>query len=336
LYRNTVSAKPVLIAMILLAYTASLNPPAAAKTEHSPIYITADSGFASGGFHGSGTEEDPYVIENLRIATDAVRRNGVEIRNTRAYFVIRDCEVTAAYIGVLVEGAAPGTAFIISNVIAASSHDGGGIVLGSDGVTVTNNTCTGFVEGLHTNYADRCAITYNNFSYNSYHGVSLRYSNENLVAHNTIVGNGAHGVLIVRDSAGNRIINNTFSGNSQMETYDWDDIYSFTVTSQGLDEGRGNHWSDEETLWGNSWSDYSGEGEYRIDGSANAVDRYPAKAQALTPTQGRSETEQGTGGGGVPGFTDLAMVLGALAAMLILFGLRRPGPTRAGSGSPYL
>lgn len=75
------------------------------------------------------------------------------------------------------------------------------------------------------------------FSYNSYHGVSRRYSDDNLVAHNAIVGNGAHGVFIIRDSTGNRIINNTFSGNSQKETYDWDSIYSFTADSQGLDEG---------------------------------------------------------------------------------------------------
>jgi len=336
LYRNTVSAKPVLIAMILLAYTASLNPPVAAKTEHSPIYITADSGFASSGFPGSGTEEDPYVIENFRITTDALRKNGVEIRNTKAYFVIRNCEIAAAYIGTLVEDTEPGTASIIGNVITAVSHEGGGIVLGADGVTVTNNTCTGFVEGLHTNYADGCAITYNNFSYNSYHGVSLRYSDDNLVAHNTIVGNGAHGVFIIRDSTGNRVINNAFSGNSQMESYDWDSIYSFTVSSQGLDEGRGNYWSDEEALRGNRWSDYSGEGEYRIDGSANAVDKYPAEAQALTPAQEHSETEQDTSGVRVPGFTGVAVALGALTATLILFGLRRPRPTRAYSGSPYL
>ena len=318
-----------------LAVTVTQAPPVAAKTDHSPIYITADSGFASGGFPGSGTQEDPYVIENLQITTNTLRRNGVEIRNTRAHFIVRGCEITAAYIGILVEDTAPGTASITGNVIKAVSHEGGGIVLGSDGVTVTNNTCTGFVEGIHTNYADDCAITLNNFSYNSYHGVSLRYSHDNLVAHNTILGNGAHGVFIIRDSTGNRVINNTFSGNSQMETYDWDDIYHFTVGSQGLDEGRGNHWSDEETLRGNSWSDYGGEGEYAIDGSAHAVDRHPAKAPALTPAQEHSETEQDTSGDGVPGFTGGAVALGALAATLILLG-QRPRSTQANSGSPYL
>jgi len=324
-----------ILAFLVVAITLAYLPKAEAKTEHPPVYITADSGFASGGFPGSGTEDDPYVIEGLLITTDAQRKNGVEIKNTHAHFVVRGCEITAAYIGILVEGASPDTATITGNTITATSHQGGGIVLGSDGVTVTNNTCTGFIEGLHTNYADDCAITYNNFSYNSYHGISLRYSRDNLVAHNTIQGNGAHGVFIVRDSTGNRVLNNTLRGNSQIESYDWDDIYSFTVGSQGLDEGRGNQWSDEETRIGNRWSDYSGEGEYRIDGSANAVDRYPTKAEALTPAQEHQEQEQEMGEDGIPRFTGGAVALGALAATLILLG-QRPRSTQANSGSLYL
>ena len=313
-----------LVAIMVLALTVTQAPPVAAKTDHPPIYITADSGFASGGFPGSGTQKDPYVIENLRITTDALRRNGVEIRNTRAHFIIRDCEISAAYIGVLVEGAALGTASIAGNVITASSHEGGGIVLGSDGVTVTNNTCTGFVEGIHANYADGCTITYNNFSYNSYHGVSLRYSDDNLVAHNTIFGNGAHGVFIIRDSTGNRVINNTFSGNSAMESYDWNDIYHFTVGSQGLDEGHGNHWFDEEGERGNSWSDYGGEGEYAIDGSAHAVDSYPSLAEATSPAPTEPPNiGQDQGAGRIPGFSEEAVALGMFTAAFSFWSLRR-------------
>jgi len=309
-----------LAAVMVLAMVMAPAPQMAARTDLPPIYITSDSGFISGGFPGSGTQEDPYRIEGLRITTDAVRRNGVEVRNTRAHFIVRDCEITAAYIGILVEGAAPRTATITGNVITGSTHEGGGIVLGADGVTVTNNTCTGFVDGLHTNYADGCTITYNNFSYNGYHGLSLRYSHDNLVAHNTIQGNGAHGVFIIRDSTGNRVLNNTLRGNSQMESYDWDDIYIFTVGSQGLDEGRSNQWSDDLTRTGNRWSDYTGQGEYRIDGSANAVDRHPAEAETLAPAQDNQDQERG--GGVIPGFTVGALALGVLAATLILTGLR--------------
>ena len=74
------------------------------------------------------------------------------------------------------------------------------------------------------------------------------------------------------------------------------------------------------TRTGNRWSDYSGESEYRIDGSANAVDNYPVMVEALAPAQ--EHQEQGTGGGGIPGFTLEALLLRALAATLILTGPR--------------
>jgi parallel beta-helix repeat protein len=314
--RNRVPFQPFLLTLILIIYTTSMSPQATATTEQSPIYINADLGFASGGFPGSGTKEDPYLIENLRITTNALTRNGIEIRNTGAFFVIRNCAINASYIGILVENVSPGTTSIIGNVIEGITEDGGGIVLGADGVTVTNNTCTGFIDGVHTNYSDSCTFTYNNFSNNIYHGISLRYSNDNYVAHNTIKGNGVHGVFIIRSSTGNTMTNNTLSGNSRIESYNWDDIYHFTVKSQGLDEGQGNHWYVEETHTGNRWSDYSGKGEYLIDGSAKTVDRYPAST--VTTPNTPMEPSEDTGVKGIPWLRTQDILLGVTAGILVI------------------
>ena len=313
--RNIVSIQPLLLTLILILYTASMNPRATAKTEQSPIIIASDSEFTSGGFPGSGTEADPYRIENLRITTNALTKNGIEIRNTNTHFVIHNCAINASYIGILVENVSLGTASIIGNVIEGITEEGGGIVLGADGVTVTNNTCTGFIEGIHTNYADDCTITHNNFSNNTYHGISLRNSNDNYVAHNTIKGNKAHGIFIIRSSTGNTVANNTLSGNSQIESYDWDDIYHFTVKSQGLDEGQGNHWYEEETHTGNRWSDYSGKGEYLIDGSAKAVDKYPASADTSPSTP--AEHSEDTEANGIPWLGAQDILLGVTAGILL-------------------
>lgn len=235
--------------------------------------------------------------------------------------MIRSCAINASYIGILVENVSPGTTSITGNVITGIADDGGGIVLGADGVTVTNNTCTGFIDGVHTNYADGCTFTYNNFSNNAYHGISLRNSNDNYVAHNTINGNGAHGVFIIRSSTGNTVTNNTISGNSRIESYDWDDIYHFTVKSQGLDEGQGNHWYDEATHMGNRWSDYAGKGEYTIDGSAKAVDMYPASVGSvpITPT----EPSGNTGAGGIPWFGAQDIMLSVVVGILVMWLSRK-------------
>ncbi len=284
--------------------------PVGALVVHDPIVVNGDVGFVEGGFSGSGSFDDPYRIEDYRIDTNSLHRNGVEVHDTSAYFVVQGCVIEADYIGVLVDGAAVGTASVVGNVITGKGDDGGGISLGCDGVSVVNNTCTGFVAGLHTNYCVGCEITYNNFSLNIYHGVNLRYSSGNLVAHNVVSGNGAHGIFIIRDSAGNIIYDNTVYGNSVMGSYDWDNAYSFTVASQGLDEGTGNSWYFEGT--GNRWGDYSGSGDYLIDGSAGSVDKYPVKAN-YEPIEAPVEPS-----GGVPGFGAVSLVCGLVFVVWFL------------------
>ncbi len=279
--------------------------PAGALVDHDPIVINSDTGFTAGGFPGSGTVDDPYRIEGYRIVTDALHSDGVEVRGTSAYFVVRGCVIEADYIGVLVENTATGTGSVLGNVIVGRTGDGGGISLGADGVYVVNNSCSGFTIGVHTNYANGCVFHYNNFSYNAYQGMGLRYSNDCVITRNTVVGNGAHGIFIIRDSTGNRVYNNTVSGNSAIKSYQWDNIYSFTVTSQGCDEGRGNTWYDEETQTGNLWSDYDGVGDYLLDGSAGAVDRYPAAVVA--PVVEPPEAD-----GDIPGFGLLSVTFGVI------------------------
>ncbi|PJB20862.1 MAG: hypothetical protein CO114_08400, partial [Euryarchaeota archaeon CG_4_9_14_3_um_filter_38_12] len=59
-------------------------------TPHAPIYIEGNAGFTpeNGVVSGSGTEGNPYIIQNWDI--DASTAHGVEIRNTDVYFIIRN------------------------------------------------------------------------------------------------------------------------------------------------------------------------------------------------------------------------------------------------------
>ncbi len=59
------------------------------QINHSVINITSDDDFVNQGWTGSGTEEDPFVIQGLRIqATDWC----IRVENTRSHFRIVDCE----------------------------------------------------------------------------------------------------------------------------------------------------------------------------------------------------------------------------------------------------
>jgi len=252
-------------------------------SEHAPFIIDSDSDFVANGFKGSGTRDDPYVIEGLHILSRGNMSNAIEVRNTRAYFIILHCEIKADYIGILIDKVAAGTASVIGNVITGNLNTGGGIVLGANGVRVIDNNCTGLSEGIHINYANDCVIAGNHLNQNKYHGLSIRYSDGNLIVNNTVVGNGAHGIFVIRSSERNQIYNNTLIDNANIDSYDWDEIYHFEVKSQALDEGVGNTWYNEELKLGNRWSDYGGQGEYKIDGSKNFVDKYPVKIYSNLP-----------------------------------------------------
>ncbi|UCD13239.1 MAG: right-handed parallel beta-helix repeat-containing protein [Thermoplasmatales archaeon] len=73
---------------------------------HSPIYIDGNDDFTeeNGVTGGSGTENDPYIIENWVIVYDGVAENGIFITNTDAYFIIRNCTVRSftpeGYLGI--------------------------------------------------------------------------------------------------------------------------------------------------------------------------------------------------------------------------------------------
>ena len=60
-------------------------------TAHNQIYINGNSNFmeANGVSAGNGSVDNPYIIENWDINTSSA--NGIDIRNTNAYFIIRNC-----------------------------------------------------------------------------------------------------------------------------------------------------------------------------------------------------------------------------------------------------
>lgn len=61
-------------------------------TSHAPIMIDGDEDFSNQGWPGFGTEEEPFVIENLKITEGP---ESIYIRNTRAYFEIRNCSTVS-------------------------------------------------------------------------------------------------------------------------------------------------------------------------------------------------------------------------------------------------
>jgi parallel beta-helix repeat protein len=92
--KRTVSAvmlSLLVLGMLTLAFNIELKlVKGSTLTPHSPIFIDGDSGFvpANGVTGGSGTASDPYIMEGWDISASTT--HGIEIRNTRAHFIIKN------------------------------------------------------------------------------------------------------------------------------------------------------------------------------------------------------------------------------------------------------
>jgi len=166
-------------------------------TAHNPIHINGNSGFTdeNGVTGGSGTEGDPYIIENLNI--DA---NGgtycIWIENTDVWFVIRNCMVWNATDNSTVPS---GRGIYLNNV----THG-----------TLENNNCTDNFGGIHLVSSSGNIIMNNDCSSNSDNGLYLSSSsNYNTVTNNSFTGNSNSGIFSF-SSSNNLITCNNCSGNS--------------------------------------------------------------------------------------------------------------------------
>jgi parallel beta-helix repeat protein len=247
--------------------------------DHPPILISSNSDFVSLGFEGNGSSSNPYIIENLNITSTEELVSAIQVGGTNVHFIIRNCKLTSAYVGVrILNTISIGTAQIINNTISSSSKDGGGIGCGIGYTTMENNTISGFMQGIHLNYASHCSIKGNNILLSYYQGINIRYSSFTEIKYNTIKNSNQHGLAIVGSSSSNNIIHhNTFINNSNEATFRIDGERTGVINSQGYDEGVNNYWFDETSKHGNWWDDFYKKGEYKIDGPSNSIDEYPLK-----------------------------------------------------------
>ncbi len=260
----------LLFLLILSIYASNINvqitaeennfrPTSLELTPHDPISITSNSGFEV--FPGSGTEEDPYLIEGYNITTTNYR--SIHIIDTTKYFTIRNCYVDATWYGINIYNVAEGTCSIINNT-CINNCENGFLIHYSPGSTLINNTCNNHSEnGIYLYSSDGSTLINNIFKNNNWDAIALSSSDFCVVTYNLLQSNEEHGVYLRLGSDNNLIHHNTFVDNN------------LGGTSQACDDCTNNLWYDSATLEGNYWSDWSGIGSYSIDGEADSFDLYP-------------------------------------------------------------
>ncbi len=167
--------------------TISSNPPSyVSLTPHDPISITSDSELEI--FPGTGTAEDPYLIDGYKITTTSI--DGIFIDDTTKYFIVRNCYVDTSHYGIHIKNVADGTATVINNTC---NNNYGGISLSSSGSsTVANNTCSNNSDGIMLLSSGSSTVANNTCSNNYYRGIYLQYSGSSTVVNNSFTNCGLH------------------------------------------------------------------------------------------------------------------------------------------------
>jgi len=226
---------------------------------HDPIYIDCDAGFTpeNGVVAGSGTENDPYVIEGWDISAE--NANGVEIKNTTAYFVIGSCYVHGGrdngYDGIRFENVANGR---IADVKSDNNYRGINF-FSSNNNLIKSSTTENNTQGIRLLSSENNRIHHNNLENNT-HGIRLEDSSNNTLTNN-IMGNNEYYGMYLEGSDYNRIYHNSIVNNA----------------TQAHDNGS-NYWDNGYQSGGNYWSDYAG------------VDNYWGENQNLLGSDGIGDT----------------------------------------------
>ncbi len=245
-------------------YNTTSEPSNLALTTHAPIEITSDSDFEV--FLGTGTEEDPYLIEGYNITT--TDDSGIYISGTTKYFIVCSCYIDAEDRGIYIDNVADGTANVINNTC---NNNGWGILLWYSGSsTVTNNTCNNNWDGIVISSSGNLTVANNTCSNNNNWGILLG-SSDCVVTYNLLQENEEYGVYFWYGCDNNLIHHNTFVDNN---------LGDF---SQAFDYGRKNKWYDPETKEGNYWSDLGDDCTYKIDGKSHSKDLYPLNRAQSCP-----------------------------------------------------
>jgi parallel beta-helix repeat protein len=230
-----------------------------------PININTNDAFEQSNWPGTGTREDPYVIEGLRFIGFTT---AITITSTTSYFIIRNCSFKGEFTGQhgiwftsVRNGYIEDCEFDSFYLAAVRLHT-------SSSCSVALSTFYGCERGIHLSSSSFSNITANTvFSNNE--GIYLDSSENCSIRSNEVFGNQLSGISCRSLSENNSIYGNRIGWNPA-----WDVTGSF---GQNAFDDAGNNTWDNNVNQGNSWDDWDMSENYTISGTFGGIDRYPSQ-----------------------------------------------------------
>ncbi|MFW9850480.1 MAG: right-handed parallel beta-helix repeat-containing protein [Candidatus Thorarchaeota archaeon] len=224
---------------------------------HSSISINNDTEFQNEGFSGSGTSEDPFIIENIFF--NSTFFNAVDIVNTRAYFIIRGCKILAEGMGIYL--------FNVSNGLIEDC-----IIQGNgSGIYVDNSTnmiiddCEFLLSyiGIEEYGSSNSTIRDSKFHHNDW-GIYLESTYDTRIQSCTIYSN-LRGIQLDEETYNITVFSNSLCWNGNH-------VGGFLQTHDNArDQSENNTWTS------NRWSDYVGTGVYILPGGTGTQDLFASR-----------------------------------------------------------
>jgi parallel beta-helix repeat protein len=187
------------------------------STTSGKIYINGNSGWFdfsnAGNCTGTGTYDDPYVIEDLIIDAEE-KGDCIYIGNSDVHFVIRNCTLTNAGPnngGIKLENSIKGV--LINNTFSFNlgmSTDGI-CLLHSRSITISENKIISNDYGIYIYYGHNNIISENDFRDNNV-GMRIYSSSGNRISNNNVTNSHLEGIFIYK-GAGNDIVENNVLNN---------------------------------------------------------------------------------------------------------------------------
>ncbi|MFX0098001.1 MAG: right-handed parallel beta-helix repeat-containing protein, partial [Candidatus Hodarchaeota archaeon] len=155
-----------------------------------PISVNGNAGLATVASSGSGTYDDPYIIEDLIIDGSSYAQHLIQVTNTDAYLIIRNC------------------------TLFSTTSNFYGIYLGTvQNVMVTNNSISYTYYGVYSSgSANNLTIHDNVISHSRSMGLYLFNTQNANVSRNLVENSTERGIYIATTSTDNVIENNEVYG----------------------------------------------------------------------------------------------------------------------------
>lgn len=210
----------VLIISGIIGYFSYLGLMSTQLSKKYPSYgilIFSDSDFLKYDLPGSGTQTDPYIIENYSILTS--EHSAIQIERVTKYVIIRNNYLRSRVSALEIEDSVGSRIKIINNTCVGSVYptadDYCGIyIYNSDGCFIYNNTFLNLDTGIDLHVSDNCSIIHNHFENQRINIIivgsrKVNIENNSLILYEQVEGPYYHESLYIFNSKNISIKKNT-------------------------------------------------------------------------------------------------------------------------------